>query len=90
VGRSRSLTLKLKVDEVAKRHVCQHNEKHVLHRGDRRLKVTVGRTDEHYCVSCARRFIKESIARLEAIDRDLQVAEAGDTASTTGPGEASA
>jgi len=83
------LTLKLKVDEAQKRHSCQHNPKHALHKGDRRLKVTVGRTDEHYCVSCARRFIQESIARLEALDHELQAAEAGDTASTTGPGEAS-
>lgn len=90
MGRPRSLTLKLKVDEVQKRHPCQHNDKHVLHKGDRRLKVTVGRTDEHYCASCARRFIKESIARLEELDRELEATEACETADTAAPPAVSA
>ncbi len=71
MGKPRSLLLKLEIDQVAKRHSCQHSKTHVLTKGDRRLKVTVGRTDEHYCVPCARKFIQHAMDRLTVLDRQL-------------------
>jgi hypothetical protein len=71
MGRSRRLTLRLKVDVAQKRHACQHNAAHVIRMGDRRLKVTRERTDEHYCIACGRRFIQESVALLAALDQQL-------------------
>ena len=79
MGKPRRLTLKLTVDVAKKRHACQHNRAHRIRMGDRRLKVTTDRTDEHYCTACGHRFIKEALAQLAAFDLEL----AGDDAPTT-------
>lgn len=65
MARPKSLLLPLSVDRALKRHVCQHNGKHVIAKGDLRLKITVGRSHEHYCVLCARKFINQAIERLQ-------------------------
>lgn len=72
MARPRSLTLPLTVDVASKLHVCQNNSKHVVVKGDLRLKVSVGRSYEHYCVECARKFIKQAIERLEELDTQLR------------------
>lgn len=71
MARPRSLTLPLTVDVALKRHVCQNNSKHVVMKGDLRLKVSVGRSYEHYCVECARKFIKQTVGRLQELDTQL-------------------
>jgi len=72
VSRPRSLTLPLSVDTAARRHACQHNGKHTVSKGDRRLKVAVGRSHDHYCTSCARLFIQQAIERLRKLDAELR------------------
>lgn len=67
MGKARVLHSKLKVDEAGKSHRCQHNRNHIISKGDRRLKVTEGRTDEHYCLSCAARFLAGTIASLQEL-----------------------
>ena len=72
MARPKSLVLPLSVDQALKRHVCQNNNKHVIAKGDLRLKVTVGRSYEHYCVNCAKKFINQAIERLQEITRRFE------------------
>jgi hypothetical protein len=72
MARPKSLVLPLLVDQALKRHVCQNNNKHVIAKGDLRLKVTVGRSHEHYCQECARKFIRQAIERLQELDTQLE------------------
>jgi hypothetical protein len=71
VARPRSLTLPLEVDRAGRRHVCQHNNKHVIVKGDLRLKITVGRSHEHYCAACATRFIDLATQHLGELRREV-------------------
>jgi hypothetical protein len=61
----------MEVDEAKRAHNCQNNARHRLQRGDKRLKVRKGRTVEHYCVDCARRFIARAVEALRELDRQL-------------------
>jgi hypothetical protein len=72
MARPKSLVLPLSVDQALKRHVCQNNNKHVIAKGDLRLKVAVGRSYEHYCVNCAKKFINQAIERLQEITRRFE------------------
>lgn len=73
MGRPKSLILPLSVDHALKRHACQHNSKHVIARGDLRLKVAVGRSHEHYCMECAKKFIDQTIERLGQLSAELAI-----------------
>lgn len=71
MGRPKALTLQMKIDVAQRGHTCQHNEKHVINKGDRRLKVKAGRSFEHYCVACATKFIALAMEQLGVLDKDL-------------------
>jgi len=73
MARPKSLVVPLSVDQALKRHVCQHNDKHVIAKGDLRLKIAVGRSYEHYCVPCARKFIAHGVERLIELDKELEI-----------------
>jgi len=68
----KSLVQRSEVDQAQKAHNCQANSKHRLERGDRRLKVHVDRSYDHYCLECALKIIDQDIAKLEAIARQLK------------------
>jgi hypothetical protein len=65
--RPKSFLLRLTVDQAGKAHNCQHNSSHRLQKGDVRLKVTEGRTDEHFCRECGLKFIDRDIAELQKL-----------------------
>jgi len=67
MARPKSLLLPLSVDQALKRHTCQHNSRHVIEKGDLRLKIAVGRSREHYCLTCARKFLNQAIEQLQEI-----------------------
>lgn len=67
----KSLVQRTEVDQTQKAHNCQANAKHRLERGDRRLKVHVGRSQDHYCRDCGLQIIKQDIKKLEALVREL-------------------
>ena len=60
------------VDEVKHAHDCQHNAAHRLKQGDKRLKLRVGRTYEHFCSVCALDTIQRDIAKLQALADQLR------------------
>lgn len=75
MARPKSLLLSMSVDRAGKRHSCQHNSRHVILKGDLRLKVAVGRGYEHYCVECATKFADLATERLQALRAELGSAD---------------
>jgi hypothetical protein len=73
MARPRSLIQPLSVDVAKARHSCQNNSTHVIVKGDKRLKVKVGRSYEHYCSACAERFIGLAIIQLNETLTQLDV-----------------
>lgn len=67
----KSLVQRSQVDEAQKAHNCQSNSRHRLAKGERRLKVHVDRSYDHYCKPCALRIIEQDIARLQTLARQL-------------------
>lgn len=72
MARPKSFIKPIYVDVAARGHFCQHNSKHIISKGDKRLKLRVGRTQEYFCVLCAVKSIERDIQRLEAIRAELQ------------------
>lgn len=70
--RPKSILQRVEVDEAQKAHNCQHNSKHRLERGDKRLKVWKDRSPDHYCASCALAIIERDIAKLQSLAQQLQ------------------
>jgi hypothetical protein len=69
VGSQRSLLRNISAGTAGKRHSCKANNKHVFAKGDPLLIVKIERTDYHYCVPCAQKFIataKSNLSKLEA------------------------
>jgi hypothetical protein len=72
VAKPKSLLPNVSVDEAKKAHDCQHNAAHRLTQGDKRLKLRVGRTYEHFCVACSLDTIERDIAKLQALAAQLR------------------
>ncbi len=70
---NKSILKRLEVDVALKSHDCQHNANHRVSRGDKRLKLWKERSPEHFCVKCAMEMIERDIARMQAIQLQLQV-----------------
>jgi hypothetical protein len=68
----KSILVAVSVDEAGKAHDCQHNKKHRLERGNRRLKVRKDRSYEHFCVECALGIIERDIATLTMLAKQLR------------------
>ncbi len=68
----KSLVQRSAVDLAQKAHNCQANRTHRLERGDRRLKVHVNRSHDHYCSSCALKIIEQDIGKLQELARQLE------------------
>jgi len=70
--RPKSILQRVEVDEVKRAHNCQHNARHRLERGDKRLKVWKQRSLENYCAACAIRIISRDMAKLQELQEQLQ------------------
>lgn len=68
----KSVLISISVDEALKAHDCQHNSRHRLEKGHRRLKVRKDRSYEHFCVVCALAIVERDIARLQVIASQLR------------------
>jgi hypothetical protein len=77
MARPKSLIIPLKVDTAQRGHSCQHNSSHKIAKGDSRLKVSVGRSHEHYCVECASKFIDDAQKRLHTLKREIRGEKVG-------------
>lgn len=70
----KSLVQRSEIDQALKSHNCQASANHRLTPGDRRLKVYVARSHDHYCAECGLKIIKADIAKLEELERQLRSA----------------
>lgn len=71
MARPKFILQRIAVDEAQRAYNCQHNSRHRLERGDRRLNIWKGRTPERYCVACALDMIKRDMAKLQEIAAQL-------------------
>lgn len=69
--RPKSIIWSVEVDEAMKAHNCQHNRKHRLERGDKRLSVSKDRSVEHYCRACALEILARDIQKLQALEKQF-------------------
>jgi len=69
--RPKSILQRMKVDEANKAHNCQHNQRHRIERGDKRLKVWNQRSPDHYCVDCALSIVERDLQKLEELKKEL-------------------
>lgn len=63
----KSLVKNISIDKAVRSHSCHYNKKHIISRGNKRLKVVEGRKQSHYCVECAKKFINSSMEKLSTI-----------------------
>lgn len=69
--RPKSFLCKMEVDTAKRTHYCQHNKKHSIICGQKRLKVHFNRTYEHYCTECAKKFLNQDILELHSLISQL-------------------
>lgn len=67
----KSLTKRISIDIAQRAHKCHANKKHIINRGDKRLKIIEGRSELHYCVGCAQKFLFADIEKLNTITKQL-------------------
>ena len=67
MGRIKTLVEMAFVDVASRTHKCQANARHVIEKGDRRLKVKNNRSWDHYCLACASQIIEKDIAKLNEL-----------------------
>jgi hypothetical protein len=70
--RPKSLLPNVIVDEAKISHNCQHNARHRINKGDKRLKVKETRAPDHYCVPCALEIIRRDIEKLKSLAQELE------------------
>ena len=61
----------MEVDVAQKAHNCQHNGRHRIKMGDKRLSVKVGRSFERFCRDCAQETINRDIGLLQETIAEL-------------------
>ena len=72
MARRKSFLSRLSIDNALKSHNCQHNQAHRIQQGDKRLKVAVGRTVEHFCTMCALESITGDIEELQRLVEEIR------------------
>lgn len=70
--RPKSFLISMRIDEAGNSHNCQYNARHRIKKGDRRLKVSNGRSHDHYCLECAAKFLQRDMATLQSLLEDLE------------------
>ena len=68
----KSIIKRVAIDEAQRAHNCQHNSRHRIARGDKRLKVWNSRSFDHYCLDCALKIIERDIQKLKDLTQQLE------------------
>jgi hypothetical protein len=63
----KSLTKNVSIDTAVRSHKCRYNKGHLIAKGDKRLKVKEGRSEMHYCIECAKKFLQTDIEKLNSV-----------------------
>ena len=75
MAKPKSFIKTLSIDTAQKSHSCKHNGKHIISKGNKRLKLKVNRTYEHFCIICAKDFIQNDINKLKTLLQELENSE---------------
>lgn len=70
--RPKSILQRVELDKALKAHNCQHNRRHRIERGDKRLKVWNQRSADHYCVAYALAIVERDLQRLQELRLRLE------------------
>lgn len=69
--RPKTLIKPIAVDDAQRAHSCQHVPSHRVLQGEKRLKLKVNRTYEHFCTICALQIIEADIQKLQRIKEQM-------------------
>ena len=69
--RPKSILQNASVDSAGRAHNCQHINSHRIEKGQKRLKVKVDRSFDHFCVTCALKIIDSDISTLQELRQQL-------------------
>ena len=70
--RPKSILRRVAVTEAGRSHNCQHNSRHRVTRGAKRLTVWNQRSGDHYCLECGINIIERDQQKLQALARALR------------------
>lgn len=62
----------MEMTTVLRTHSCRYNSKHRLEKGMRRLTIKEGRYERHYCLSCAKIFLKQGLDRIQVLLTEIE------------------
>lgn len=62
---------RIAVERASRAHNCKRSRTHRIHAGDIRLRVPNGRSQQYYCVVCAKVSIEKDIELLQRLEREL-------------------
>ncbi len=72
----KSLLVSMKITAAQRAHDCRYNKRHRISKEDHRLTIKVDGDPHHYCIACAKVFIADSLARLNALNDEVQKLDA--------------
>ena len=78
MGRAKSFVKNISIDTAKRSHFCKHDKKHSIKAGDKRLKFTVNRADQHFCVECAKKSLEKDIEKINKLLDELKETEQKD------------
>ncbi|MDF2647440.1 MAG: hypothetical protein K0Q73_3245 [Paenibacillus sp.] len=73
--RPKTLIKSITVDDAQRAHSCQHIPSHRVLQGEKRLKLKVNRSFEHFCTVCALQIIEADIQKLQRIKDQMLLIE---------------
>lgn len=60
----KSLIVSMEITTVGRAHDCRYNKRHRLEKGNRRLTIRSDGNEHHYCIECAKVFLRKDVERL--------------------------
>jgi len=68
----KSLIASMEITTVGRAHDCRYNKRHRLEKGQRRLTVYSDGDEHHYCLDCAKVFLRKNVERLRQFLNDVE------------------
>ena len=68
----KSLIVSMEITTVGRAHDCRYNKRHRLEKGDRRLTVRSDGDEHHYCLECAKVFLRKDVERLRQLLAEVE------------------
>jgi len=72
MAKPKSFLKSISIDCAKRAHNCQHNSKHRILKGDKRLGLRVERSTEYYCKKCAVEFLEKNLEEIKTLIAEFQ------------------